>query len=244
MKRLEGRHAVITGAASGIGRAAAQLFRDEGARVLAVDRPGSELSTLEGVETLFQDMTDPDAAKNVVAAAVSRLGTLDTLVNNAGIGLWAQPEETTDDIWQKTFNINVDSYFRTCREAFAVLKTHPGRARIVNTGSVMSTRTDKGLVAYTASKHAVAGMSKALALDWGPHGITCNYVMPGAIHTGMTRASFEDPGIRKIWEKKSPMRRLGEPTEVARVILFLSSDDSSFVTGTGITVDGGLLLRT
>ena len=244
MNRLQGRHAIITGAASGIGRATALLFRDEGAKVLAVDQPGSPLGELEGVATLEQDVTTPDAAARMFSEAMKTLGAVDTLVNNAGVGIWAKPEDTTDAIWEKTFSVNVDAPFRLCRAALPLLRAHPGRARVVNVGSVMSSRTDKGLVAYTASKHAVAGMTKALALDWGPHGINLNYVMPGAIFTGMTRASFEDAGIRKIWEKKSPLRRVGDPIEVARAILFLASDDASFITGTGLLVDGGLLLRT
>ena len=122
--------------------------------------------------------------------------------------------------------------------------TASGHGRIVNVGSVMSIRTDKGLTAYTASKHAIAGTTKGLALELGQRGITANYVMPGAIHTGMTRVSFEDERVREVWIKKSPLRRIAEPIELAHAIVFLSSDEASFITGAGLVVDGGLTLRT
>ena len=108
----------------------------------------------------------------------------------------------------------------------------------------MAERTDLGLSAYTASKHAVAGLSKTLALELGKWGITVNYLLPGAIYTGMTRASFDQDHIRAVWEKKAALRRLGQPIDMARAVLLLVSDEADFITGHGLVADGGLTLRT
>ncbi|MFO0459507.1 MAG: SDR family NAD(P)-dependent oxidoreductase, partial [Burkholderiales bacterium] len=119
-----------------------------------------------------------------------------------------------------------------------------GRARILNTASVMAERTDIGLAGYVASKHAVAGLSKTLALELGKWGITVNWLLPGAIETGMTREAFSDPAIRAVWAKKAALRRLGTPIDMARAALLLASDEADFVTGHGLVADGGLTLRT
>jgi 3-oxoacyl-[acyl-carrier protein] reductase len=108
----------------------------------------------------------------------------------------------------------------------------------------MAERTDYGLAAYAASKAGVAGLTRTLALELGKFGITANYVLPGAIYTGMTRQSFEQDHIRQVWEKKAALKRLGQPIDIARGILFLASEDAGFVTGHGLTIDGGLTLRT
>ena len=236
MNRLAGKRALITGAASGIGEAAVRRFREEGAQVFAVDQAAGE-----GV--VQEDITRPGAPEELAAKAKAALGGLDILVNNAGIGTWAKFDDTTDELWDRMFAVNSRAPFQLVRACLPMLKESKA-GRIINTGSVMSERTDKGLVAYTASKHAIAGMTRGLALELGPLGITVNFVMPGAIATGMTRASFEDPKVRAIWEKKSPLRRIAEPIEIAHGMLFLASDDASFITGTGLLIDGGLTLRT
>ena len=119
-----------------------------------------------------------------------------------------------------------------------------GRARIICTASVMAFDLDIGLCAYTSSKHAVAGLTKTMALELGKYKVTANYILPGAIHTGMTQASFADPFIRGVWEKKAALRRLGEPIDMARAALLLASDEADFITGHGLVADGGLTLRT
>ena len=243
MKRLDQKRCLITGTASGIGRATVLRFLEEGARVIAVDRPGSDLSGLGDAVVIEQDVTAPDAADTLAALCTKHLGGLDVLINNAGVGFSAKPTETTDALWDTSFAVNTHAPFRITRACIPLLAQSKA-GRIINTGSVMSERTDKGLTAYTASKHAIAGMTKALALELGPMGITANYVMPGAVLTALTKASFDDEKIRAIWEKKSPLRRIADPREVAHVMLFLASDESSFITGTGLTVDGGLTLRT
>jgi NAD(P)-dependent dehydrogenase (short-subunit alcohol dehydrogenase family) len=251
LQRLAGKVAIVTGAASGIGRATAQLFAAEGATVLAVDRPGSAILTahegLERIVALAQDVTADDAPATIVAVALAAGGGLDILFNNAGVSANALGELTTDAQWDNTFAVNARAVFRMCRAAIPALRARAaitGRARIINTASVMAERTDLGLTAYTASKHAVAGISKTLALELGKHGITVNYLLPGAIHTGMTAASFEDEKIRAIWAKKAALRRLGQPIDMARSVLLLASDEADFITGHGLVADGGLTLRT
>ena len=190
-----------------------------------------------------QDVTDDDAPGNIVDTAIERYGRLDILFNNAGISRRAIVGEQTEEDWNLTLSVNLTAQFRLATEAVPHLKESPA-GRIVNTASVMARMTDYGLAAYSASKAGVAGMTRALALDLGKFGITANYIEPGAIQTGMTQAAFQDDDIAAIWAKKAALRRLGEPIDIARAALFLASDDAGFVSGHGLTVDGGLTLRT
>ena len=245
--RLDGRAAIITGAASGIGEASAQLFASEGANVLAIDRPETPLAELYAehsrISVLEHDVTDDDAPGNIVSTAIERYGRLDILFNNAGISRRAIVGEQTEEDWNLTLSVNLTAQFRLATAAVPHLKESPA-GRIVNTASVMARMTDYGLAAYSASKAGVAGMTRALALDLGKFGITANFIEPGAIQTGMTQAAFQDDDIAAVWAKKAALRRLGEPIDIARAALFLASDDAGFVSGHGLTVDGGLTLRT
>lgn len=245
--RLEGKRTIVTGAASGIGEATARLFAAEGARVLAVDLPGTRLEDAHAgaanVVTAFDNVADETAADRLVSRAVSEFGGLDVLVNNAGTASNQLAEVATLEEWDRVFSVNIRGVFLLCRAAIPQLRA-AGGGRLVNVASVMAERTDYGLSAYCASKAGVAGLTRTLALELGKFGITANWIEPGAIETGMTRQNFAQEHIRAVWEKKSPMKRLGQPIDVARAILFLASDDSAFVTGQGLVVDGGLLLRT
>ncbi len=245
--RLAGRAAIVTGAASGIGKASADLFASEGATVLAVDRPETALAEVHAsqdrVSVLEQDVTDNMAPDTIVSKAVERFGHLDILFNNAGVSRRAVIGEQTEQEWNLTLAVNLTAQFRLATAATPHLKASPS-GRIINTASVMARMTDYGLAAYSASKAGVAGMTRALALDLGKFGITANYIEPGAIQTGMTQAAFSDDDIAAVWAKKAALRRLGEPIDIARAALFLASDDAGFVSGHGLTVDGGLTLRT
>lgn len=249
-RRLAGKVAIVTGAASGIGLATVQLFVQEGATVLAVDRPGSAIMSVfvddAAVQPLEQDVTAAGAANVIVEAALRAFGGLDILFNNAGVSDYTLAEAVTDSQWDFAFAVNTRAVFALCREAIPHLRQRAqatGRARIINTASVMADRTDIGLSAYTASKHAVAGLSKALALELGKWQITVNYLLPGAIYTGMTKESFDRDAIRKAWEKKAALRRLGMPIDMARAVLLLACDEADFITGHGLVADGGLTLR-
>jgi 3-oxoacyl-[acyl-carrier protein] reductase len=249
--RLAGKIAIITGAASGIGAASAKLFADEGAQVLAVDRPESAIDQAHAgnnaVAAFACDITGDDAPGRIVAAAREKFGAIDILFNNAGVSGRAFVEEMTDEQWDHVNAVNVRAMFRLCREAIPALKARAlekGRARIVNTASVMAFDTDYGLAAYCASKAGVGGLTRTLALELGKFNITANYVCPGAIYTGMTRTNFDKPEIRAVWEKKAALRRLGQPIDIARGALLLASDEADFITGHELVVDGGLTLRT
>ncbi len=243
---LEGRRAIVTGAADGIGLATALLFAERGAKVLAVDLQTSKLKqALEGHESiviLHQDVAAEDAAENIVQAVDREFAGLDVVVNNAGVCPLASLEDTDADSWARAFAINVDATMRISRRALPLLKKSPN-GRIVNIGSLNSVLGGEYLGAYTTSKHAVAGLTKTMALEWGRFGITANYLIPGAIITGLTRdIRNDDEGFRNFWEGKSALGRWGEPEDIARAIAFLASDDAAFVTGHGLVVDGGVLV--
>ncbi len=245
-ERLRERVAIVTGAGSGIGEATVALMMAEGARVVAVDVPGSAVSRLftdqPAVWALEQDITEEAAPGIIVGQALARFGRLDIVVNNAGIAFNGFVEETGDTDWDRVQAVNLRAPFRLIREAIPHLKNAPA-GRIVNVASVMAEGTDYGLAAYCASKAGVAGLTRTLALELGKFGITANYVLPGAIRTGMTQASFAHEEIAGIWAKKAALRRLGEPLDVARAILLLTTDDAAFITGHGLNADGGLMLR-
>jgi NAD(P)-dependent dehydrogenase (short-subunit alcohol dehydrogenase family) len=245
--RLQGKATIVTGAASGIGQATAQLFAAEGASVLAVDRPGSAVDSAhaghDGIVPFTADVAAEDSAKAIVEAAVARFGGLDVLMNNAGVGSNALAEVLPTEEWDRVMAVNLRAVFLLCREAIPELRKRGG-GRIINVASVMATRTDYGLAAYCASKAGVAGLTHTLALELGKFGITANYILPGPIYSGMTKQNFDQDYIRQVWEKKTALRRLGQPIDIARGALFLASDDSSYVTGHGLVIDGGLTLRT
>ncbi|HEY2179919.1 MAG TPA: SDR family NAD(P)-dependent oxidoreductase [Caulobacteraceae bacterium] len=244
MGRLEGRAAIVTGAASGIGAASAELFAAEGARVLAVDRPGAKFAvTSPGIETLEADVAANDAPALIVETALAAFGRLDILFNNAGVGASVLAAEMTDEAWDHIQAVDLRAVFRLSRQAIPALITSPA-GRIVSTASVMAEHTDYGLAAYCAAKAGVVGLTRTLALELGKHGVTANAILPGAIRTGMTAHNFADEKIASIWARKSVLRRLGEPIDIARVALFLASDEAGFVTGQAIAADGGLSLRT
>ena len=245
--RLKDRVAIVTGAASGIGQASAHLFAGEGANVLAVDLPGKDLATAHAgkanIAIFEKSVGDSDSADAIVAEAVKRFGKLDIVMNNAGVASNTRIEDITEEGWQHTLNVNLSAQMRICQKALPYLKQSPA-GRIINVASVMAEGTDYGLSAYCASKAGVAGLTRTLALELGKFGITANYLEPGAIRTGMTSALWSArPDVADIWAKKAALRRLGQPIDLARGALFLASDDGGFVTGHGLVVDGGLMLR-
>lgn len=245
--RLKDRTAIVTGAASGIGRASAQLFAANGAKVLAVDLPEKGLAAahqgVDNIAVLERSIADPGAPEAIVEEAMRRFGRLDIVLNNAGVASNALAEAMTDAQWDKTLAVNVTAQFKLVRAAIPALK-QSSAGRIINIASVMAEGTDFGLSAYCASKAGVAGLTRTLALELGKFGITANYILPGAIETGMTKPLWDArPDVAEVWAKKSVLRRLGQPADLAKAALFLASDDAAFITGHGLNVDGGIMLR-
>ncbi len=243
---LNGKRAIVTGAASGIGEAIAQAFLNAGASVLAIDLPDQKLTErytgVKAASILEQDITAPDAAKKIVAKALETMGGIDVLVNNAGMALGSELETTTDELWDKIMGVNVTAMFKISREAVPHLKKS-GKGRIINLGSIMSDMGGPNLFVYGTSKHAVAGMTKSMAVDLGQYGVTANYLQPGAIVTALSAPFFEDKEFRQYWEDKAPIGRLGQPKDVAAAAVFLASDAAQFISGVGLNVDGGAIVK-
>ncbi len=244
--KLEGKVAIITGAANGIGRATAELFHREGAKLILADMSGQGLvekfQDMEAVVTVEQDITDDDAPSIIVGMANDHFGGVDILVNNAGICIPGTVEDIDEDMWDRTMNVNIRSMYRLTREAVPLLK-ESNKGRIINVGSIMSDMAGPGLCAYGTSKHAVAGFTKSLAVDLGQFQITANYLQPGSIITALSEPFMEDEAFRTYWENKAPIGRLGNADEVASAALYLASEEAQFVTGLGFNVDGGAIVN-
>lgn len=248
--RLAGRAALVTGAGRGIGRAIALLFAREGAEVTVVDR---EATLAEGVAAEIAaaggrafaqpaDVSDERAMQALAATVGARTDRLHALVNNAGIARRRHFQRLTQADWDAVFATNFTGAVQ-CTRALLPLLRRAGDASIVNIASITLRQEGARLSAYAASKGALASLSHSLALDLAPDGIRVNYIAPGFIRTDMTERYVAKYLFRQYLKFRTPLGRAGEPEDVARAALFLASPDSSFVTGTGLVVDGGLTLR-
>jgi len=233
--RLDGRAALVTGAASGIGLATAKRLAVDGARVLTTDRAGDV--------DITADVTEPGINARLVAEAGTRFGGLDIVVACAGVTGMQSLDEHSDEFFDGVMAVNVTAVFRLMRDALRLLK-HSPHGRIILIGSVMSSFGEAGMTAYGASKHAVLGMTKSVAAEVGVFGITVNCIQPGAIDTPMTAPAFAAmPEFRQRWIDKAALGRLGHPEDIADVVAFLASDDARFMSGHGVFVDGGATQR-
>lgn len=235
--RLTDRRVIVTGAAAGIGRAIAERFAAEGARLALLDRDADGLAGLEG-KAIAVDVADEQSVNAAVAEAAATLRGLDGVVNAAGIFPLARVAETSMEMWHKTLAVNLTGPFLLCRAAFPHLKA-ANMATIVNLGSASAIIPFSELGAYVASKGGLATFTKVLAAEWAPS-IRVNLLCPGMTRTRMVTDWYPD---RSDLERKAaaiyPLQRIAEPSEVAAAALFLTSDESSFITGTTLTVDGG-----
>ncbi len=248
--KLDRRVAIITGAAAGIGEAAARLFAKEGARLVLVDvdTAGLDLLTaeLEAESTIVLEMEgDVSSAvvcKSVIDRTMSRFGRLDVLFNNAGIVLNGSLVACTEEDWQKTMDVNLKSMYLLCRCAVPVMQGQGGGS-IINMSSVAGPTGVANRGAYSVSKAGVIGLTKSLATDFVKDGIRINCICPGTVDTPSLRqriANSPDPeAARKAFLARQPTGRLGRPEEIAALALFLACDDSRYMTGQAITVDGG-----
>lgn len=247
MKRLEGKIAIITGGAQGIGKTTALTFANEGASLIIWDvneEKGKailqELSKL-GTPAMFHkvDVTKPESVEEAVSVALSRFGKIDILVNNAGITKDATLMKMTMEQFQAVLNVNLTGVFN-CTKAVAASMIEKGSGRILNASSVVGIYGNFGQSNYVATKAGVIGMTKVWARELGRKGITVNAVAPGFIATDMI-ATVPEKVIESLKEK-TPMGRLGMPEDIANAYLFLASDEASFINGHCLSVDGGLIM--
>jgi len=249
-RSVEGKVVLVTGAASGMGRATAHLFADEGARVavtdLSAERVRSVVEEISGAGGIARgwelDVADQAAVDRVVEEIVGEFGSLDIVINNAGIVILGPvdgPSYLED--FQRTLDVDLIAHVRTIRAALPHLKAS-GDGRIVNIASTEGSGATKYNSTYVAAKHGVIGLTRALAMELAEFGITVNCVQPGPIKTGMTEAIPEEAKV-KFARRRVPLRRYGEPEEVAQMTLSLCLPAMSFVTGANVPVDGGLLIQ-
>jgi NAD(P)-dependent dehydrogenase (short-subunit alcohol dehydrogenase family) len=244
--RLQGKVALITGAASGMGKSEAEIFAKEGAKVVVADVLDAEgKAVADGIGAnaryVHLDVTSEPAWEQVIATTVAQFGTLDVLVNNAGISGTFDPDLMSTAVWDKLMDVNAKGVFLGMKHALPVM-VKAGSGSIVNISSVSGFVAQLGLhMAYNASKGAVRLMTKSAAVQYARKGIRVNSVHPGVLPAMRTSKAAADPGYRDRMLAAVPMGRVGRVEEVAYAVLFLASDEASYITGTELVVDGGWL---
>jgi NAD(P)-dependent dehydrogenase (short-subunit alcohol dehydrogenase family) len=251
--RLLGKSAVVTGAAAGIGRATAELFAREGARLVLADINADGLSALRDsladvtgdVTVVTADVSKPEDVRRMIEVAVEEYGRLDIVIANAGIIPLASVVEATLDDWDEVMAIDGRGMFLTCKYAIEQMMSSGGGS-IVCLSSISGVAGQPRQSTYGPAKFVASGLTKHLAVEWAGRGIRVNAVAPGTINTERVQRLPEEPGGTEYLEAVKaahPMGRLGEPSEVAKAILFLASDEASFITGAILPVDGGFLAQ-
>lgn len=248
--RLENKKAIVTGGAGGIGRATALAFAAEGAQVAVVDlREEAALAVVEEIRAaggtavaIAADVSNEDDIQRIIATTVAEFGGVNVVFNNAGIIRRTTAVETTAEEWDRVFGVNVKSIFLMCKHVVPIMAENGGGS-IVNTGSGWGLKGGGQAISYCASKGAVVNMTRALAIDHGPQGIRVNSVNPGDVNTGMlleeARQLSQDANAFLAESADRPLGRMGQPSEIAAAVVWLASDDSSYVTGSALVVDGG-----
>jgi 3-oxoacyl-[acyl-carrier protein] reductase len=251
-RSVAGRVVLVTGAASGMGRATAHLFADEGARVAvtdldqsSVDKVVEEIRSSGGKATGWVlDVSDPQRIREVVAEIAVDLGEIDILVNNAGIVISAslnQPDDEYEAAWSRTFDVLLTAHVRLVRACLPQLSRN-GEGRIINIASTEGLGASAGTGPYTAAKHGVVGLTRSMAVELGVKGVTVNCVCPGPIVTGMTQ-TIPEAMREKFARRRVPLRRYGQPEEVAHATLSLALPASSYLNGVILPVDGGMTIQ-
>jgi NAD(P)-dependent dehydrogenase (short-subunit alcohol dehydrogenase family) len=248
--RLENKSAIVTGGAGGIGRATSLAFAAEGARVAVVDlQADAAAAVVEEIRAaggeaiaISADVSSESEIERVIAQTLEAFGGVDVVFNNAGIIRRTTAVETTVEEWDRVFGVNVRSIFLMCKHVVPIMAASGGGS-IVNTGSGWGLKGGGKAISYCASKGAVVNMTRALAIDHGPQGIRVNSVNPGDVNTGMLRDEArqlaQDTDAFLAESADRPLQRMGEPREIAAAVVWLASDESSYVTGSALVVDGG-----
>jgi NAD(P)-dependent dehydrogenase (short-subunit alcohol dehydrogenase family) len=252
LKKLANKVAVITGGGSGLGQAIAELFAAEGAFVFIADidaglAEAAAIAIRDAgglAEAVHVDVGKEPDVQMLLRTVSERTQALDILVNNAGILIRKDFRHLDDKDWAAVLDTHLWGTLRTTRAFLPLLQRagETGAAAVVNLSSIMASKHVRQVSSYSASKAAIEGLSRSLAVEFAPHGIRVNYICPGFIPTAMTR-QYTRPGFSGGLIRQIPMRRFGTPEEIAKVALFLSCDDSSYITGQGITADGGMTVN-
>jgi len=238
---------VVTGAGSGIGAAIADRFAQAGAKVAVVDRDGAAAATVAArlaaagaaAIAFTCDVTRQEAVGAVAGEVVARLGTCGILVNNAGILRPGPLESVSIEGWNEVLAVNLTGYL-IAAQAFGAGMIKAGRGSVIHIASIAGANTQPRSGAYSASKAGVLQLSKQLAVEWGPHGVRSNAILPGLIRTPLSAAFYEDKAFEEKRKAMVPTRRIGEPEDIAQAALFLASDRAGYVNGAELLVDGGL----
>jgi L-rhamnose 1-dehydrogenase len=246
--RLKDEVAIVTGATRGIGRAIAVRFGQEGAHVAVVGRneeKGRETVRLVGAaggQAIFvpTDVSDSAQVQDMVDTVLDRWGRIDILVNNAAICPFEDFLEMSEALWDQVLDVNLKGYF-LCSQAVARVMVEQGiKGRIIAVSSISAEFGGSQQAHYCASKAGINLLMKSMAISLGPHGITCNAVLPGTVETDINREALSDPEVRDYWLKRGPIGGLGKPEDIAGPVLFFASDDSAWCTGSMLVVDGGV----
>jgi NAD(P)-dependent dehydrogenase (short-subunit alcohol dehydrogenase family) len=247
MGRLDQRIVLITGAANGIGRAMATLFAAEGAHVHIADIDGEAAISLTAslhhvghhADAHTMDVTRGQDVTATFRSISAAHGRLDVIVNNAGLNVRSDFRHMSDADWVKIREVNLDGVLRIARDGFELLRSSK-TGSLINVASIMGHRGLRQLTAYSATKGAVAALTRGLAVEYAPFNIRVNTLAPGFVETGLTERILRNPMFNKALIDQTPMKRFGTPDDIARAALFFASDDSLFVTGAELAVDGGM----
>lgn len=250
--RLDGKVAIVTGGGTGIGAAVVRRFAAEGASVVVTGRrpgPIQEVARETGAVPVSGDAADPAHVSQAVQAALDRFGGLDVVVANAGVGFGGSAEDVTEELWHRTIAVNLTAPMLLVRACIPALIAR-GAGSIVLVSSISAFVSSPDSAAYDASKAALLGLVRSIAVDFGPLGIRANALCPGWVRTPMADAEMDELGVARgvsreeaygIATRNVPLRRAADPEEIAGCCLFLASDDSAFVTGAALVADGGTM---
>ena len=251
--RLSNKTAVITGGASGIGEHTAYRFAEEGATVVILDvNETSGLAVAERIEAMGQraeflkvDTSSEDHVRDAVNRTIDRHRGIDILFNNAAVGYSSKDRfaiapavDSPKSDWDAILNINLGSVYLLSKYVIPVMENQK-QGSIINNSSILAIKGEPGADAYTASKGAIVSLTRSMARQYGPHGIRVNCICPGVIRTPLQAENEHDPQFEAEWSQRIPLRRIGEPEDIAHVVTFLASDEASYLTGAVIPVDGG-----